>query len=182
MARGVGRRQLVSLVLAGAFIGCAARTAEEAPPAAPESQAAPRLGDLDALEHDLGVAEQRLEVELRRKQSAVAMDRHNRAEDEADEGGEDEKPKDALERAGGKPTEQPSREPTQPSRAAPEWDKAELATPCDKACRALASMKRSAERICELAGSTDARCTSAQSRVARAKERVERSGCACRVR
>jgi hypothetical protein len=52
--------------------------------------------------------------------------------------------------------------------------------PCDVACRALESMKRSAERICELTDQADARCTGADARVRRGTEQVTRAGCACR--
>ncbi|HZF56146.1 MAG TPA: hypothetical protein VE093_46345 [Polyangiaceae bacterium] len=44
--------------------------------------------------------------------------------------------------------------------------------PCVTACRALASMSRSAEHVCGLAGEGDGRCESARSRVQRATDRV----------
>lgn len=50
---------------------------------------------------------------------------------------------------------------------------------CETACKALASMRRSADRICELAGSAHERCAWARSRVADASERVQRAGCRC---
>lgn len=48
--------------------------------------------------------------------------------------------------------------------------------PCVTACRALASMSRSADHVCDLAGHGDDRCSSARSRVERATDRV-RSQC-----
>ena len=49
--------------------------------------------------------------------------------------------------------------------------KGEPASRCENACDALASMNRSANRICELAGPGD-RCEAAKSRVASASARV----------
>ncbi|MCC6644136.1 MAG: hypothetical protein IT374_01010 [Polyangiaceae bacterium] len=50
-------------------------------------------------------------------------------------------------------------------------------TPCQTACRALASMRRAADAVCRLAGATDARCDSAQRRVDAATARVAHCGC-----
>ena len=49
--------------------------------------------------------------------------------------------------------------------------------PCAIACRALSSMRRAADRLCELTGEEDAACVDARERVRAADERV-RSGCA----
>jgi hypothetical protein len=70
----------------------------------------------------------------------------------------------------------PAGPPPSPA-AAPE---PESFSACDLACRAFSSMRRSAERICEIAGAADARCTRARSRVEEASERIERARCACR--
>jgi hypothetical protein len=43
---------------------------------------------------------------------------------------------------------------------------------CTRACRALASMERSAERLCALAGDGDHRCRSAQERLEAARRLV----------
>ena len=48
--------------------------------------------------------------------------------------------------------------------------------PCWSACRALASMERAAAHLCSLAGSGDARCASAQTRLRQASDRVH-AGC-----
>lgn len=53
------------------------------------------------------------------------------------------------------------------------------ADPCQIACLALASMKRSAEHVCTMAGDADPACGSARSRVERAQERVLASCPAC---
>ncbi|XXX82132.1 hypothetical protein WMF30_25565 [Sorangium sp. So ce134] len=47
------------------------------------------------------------------------------------------------------------------------------ATPCETACRALASMSRAAQHLCGLAGDADARCDAARTRVKSATDRVE---------
>ncbi len=52
-------------------------------------------------------------------------------------------------------------------------------TPCRTACRALASMQRSAERICELVTPGDGRCTEARRRVDASGARVASAGCGC---
>jgi hypothetical protein len=46
------------------------------------------------------------------------------------------------------------------------------APPCDEACRALASMARSADGICRLAGPFSWACLRARARVAAARARV----------
>ena len=52
-------------------------------------------------------------------------------------------------------------------------------TPCERACQALDSMRRSAEGICRLAGEETTRCDRAQSRVVTAEELVDGAGCDC---
>ena len=47
---------------------------------------------------------------------------------------------------------------------------------CAMACRALGSMRRAADHICDLAGSSDPRCGNAEARVSAAEERVN-AGC-----
>ncbi len=46
------------------------------------------------------------------------------------------------------------------------------ATPCETACRALASMNRAAQHLCGLAGDADPRCDAARTRVNGATDRV----------
>jgi hypothetical protein len=53
------------------------------------------------------------------------------------------------------------------------------ASPCATACRALASMVRSADHLCGLAGEGDARCEGARTRVKNATERVQAQCPAC---
>ena len=51
--------------------------------------------------------------------------------------------------------------------------------PCDRACRALDSMRRSADGICRLSGDDEDRCQRAQARVDAAGELVRGAGCSC---
>jgi hypothetical protein len=53
------------------------------------------------------------------------------------------------------------------------------ASPCETACRALASMDRAATHICMLAGDESDRCTNARDRVRAATERVRQSCSEC---
>jgi len=48
---------------------------------------------------------------------------------------------------------------------------------CTSACRALASMERAADHLCELDGAKE--CSSAKERVERARAKVKSSGCSC---
>jgi hypothetical protein len=52
-------------------------------------------------------------------------------------------------------------------------------SPCETACRALASMDRAASHICVLAGDESDRCTNAKERVRSATERVRQSCSDC---
>ena len=56
---------------------------------------------------------------------------------------------------------------------------APLGDPCLIACAALASMKRSADHVCTMAGDGDAMCGTARSRVQRAEQRVTAACPAC---
>jgi hypothetical protein len=50
---------------------------------------------------------------------------------------------------------------------------------CLRVCDALASMRRSADAICELAGDDDERCGKAQGRLQSNQERVRKASCSC---
>ncbi len=52
-------------------------------------------------------------------------------------------------------------------------------SPCTKACRALASMRRAADRLCELTGEGDERCQDVRDRVKVARKRVQSRCPAC---
>jgi hypothetical protein len=98
-----------------------------------------------------------------------------------------------LDRAGARddepPTDTPRASPSTPAEKTPSAPGASRASgaesiqaakpPCELACRALASMRRSQERVCELTADDDARCKRARERVKRAQERVDQAGCGC---
>jgi hypothetical protein len=71
-------------------------------------------------------------------------------------------------------TAQPGTAPPAPPRA-----EALAADRCTNACRALGSMRRSAARLCELAGQDDQRCSEVTARVQRAESRVRQSCPGC---
>jgi hypothetical protein len=172
-------RLLVPLLVAiAASPGCMARDASApatAPP--PERQERRRLTEVDALEHDLQVAEQRLDHELGQKLARAETEVEDREEDGISTPSTPPRTQ-AGDREAGATTEPEAGEPADE----PRWDRAELASPCDKACRALLSMKRSADAICRISGDASERCTRARGRVSGAEQRVKTAGCACRAR
>lgn len=50
---------------------------------------------------------------------------------------------------------------------------------CLRICKALDSMRRSADAICQLAGDEDQRCSGARGRLEKNEQRVSEAGCAC---
>ena len=50
---------------------------------------------------------------------------------------------------------------------------------CGSICEALASMRRSSDAICDLAGEDDERCASARDKLAGNRKRIEGRGCRC---
>lgn len=50
---------------------------------------------------------------------------------------------------------------------------------CGTLCKALESMKRSTDRLCELAGESSQKCRDARARVAESEKRVRDAGCDC---
>jgi hypothetical protein len=164
----------------------AAATDEAAAPYA-SSPGTGSLTEMDALEHDLLVSEQNLDAQLARKQKIALAERS----DQESAGGRFATPPPAAPSKGAhaarsERSERPaSRSPaSSPAPAAkpeagPEGHGYLVGSPCDIACRALASMRRSAERLCVLAGAEHPRCQQANSRVSAAADRVRQAGCLC---
>jgi hypothetical protein len=170
---------------------------EAAPAAAAPDEAAlpyassPGAGswtEMDALEHDLRVSEQNLDAQLARKQQIALAER---SEPESTSGRFATPPPSAPGKA---PAGQPARPrgdhnagkpaaaapaPESEPAAAPEGHGYLVGSPCDIACRALGSMRRSAERLCALAGGDHPRCQQANIRVSAATDRVRQAGCLC---
>lgn len=57
---------------------------------------------------------------------------------------------------------------------------ANVGSACDGACRALGSMRRSADGICSLTAELHERCRGARGRVELAAQKVAAAGCLCR--
>jgi hypothetical protein len=165
LAGGVTRPLICAWIALVASIACRAEKVPEAPEP-PALERPERTTDLDALEHDLAIAEQRLNAELEGRLAAEG-DR------DADE---------ALESAPQEPRLSAEQRPREQRESAGSRHEAELGTACDVACRALASMKRSVASICSLTSDDDARCVRARSRVRSAEKNVRRAGCVCRER
>jgi hypothetical protein len=145
----------VLLVLGVATLAaCGGAPGEAASPSS--AQDAP--SDLEALAEQIETAERSLSAQLGADSPATPAAGQPGPEPE----GTQKKP--AVHEPGGLTAEQ---SPSQPS------------SPCETACKALASMRRSQERICELTTPTHERCEWAKQKVADATARVDRAGCAC---
>jgi hypothetical protein len=174
-----------ALALLAAGCGAGAQVREAAPPAKPDGAGDRKpLTELDALEHDLSISEQRLEAQLVRREQALAdsSDRElesskKKAESSAEAPAEERDEAPAAEKPRPRAGAQAPGEPPDLDEAPAKTGK--VGSPCDMACRALSSMRRSAERICALAGAADERCMRARGRVSSAEERIRRAQCEC---
>jgi hypothetical protein len=160
------------LVLAG---GCMSKTA----PREPE----PRPAELETLERELELAERRLGQELERNLAQIPGAGGNTESEQVNTGADNDQarpPADGAKPSQARRDEKMRAESQDQAGALPE--KSQPRPACDLVCRALASMKRSTERICALAGEAEARCTRARQRVSTAVQRVRGSGCVCQAR
>ena len=156
-------------------------------PAEPEAPPPPLTrdgadGEIDALLHDLRVQNERVDRELARKEQ-LSLARKEEAKAAADP---DAAPAPAP-KTGAATRPKKKAAPAAAARPADPGDESERASssdwvgsPCDTACRAFASMERSARRICALSGEGEARCESARAMVKASRERIQASGCWCR--
>jgi hypothetical protein len=143
-----------------ACVGCAARASEAPPAAAPSTPGADPAAPYG----------QPPEPHIR--DAEVELLRAERALDEAMPRAE------ATARALPPPPDKKKAEEPESERAPKRGGEAPR-DPCGTACIALASMARSAEHLCRLAGPADARCSGARSRVQAAEERVRATCGAC---
>jgi hypothetical protein len=180
-ACGGGTRD--SLVATPANAATRAPAEPGAPPVAPPPPADGN-SEIDALLHDLRVQKDRVDRELARKEQ-LAVARAEEAETSApeEEAAPAPAPKTSAPSKPSKKKDAPAAAtgtspagPRDADQASSDW----VGSPCDTACRALASMERSTERICALAGETDTSCASARSMVKASRERVQAGGCWCR--
>jgi len=174
MARTI-RWLFVAAIACVIVAGCGG-AAVETTPTAPGTQHR-ALTDLDALEHDLSVSEQRLFASLEQQRAQRAEPPGASTAPAAPSGGAAPAP--------AQPESPPATEREAPADKQSEFSATESAaepragTPCDIACRAFASMRRSAGRICELAGQSDERCARAKQRVEQAQSQIGRAACRC---
>ena len=155
----------------------APQAAPSAPPAASESAGdkgkTRGLTELDALEHDLDQSERFLFAQLERARTKAEIARAPAADEEWKE----VPPRQPPPTAGAR--KKPATAPAQQAAPKTSEELSARGSACDLSCRALRSMRRSADGICELAGQTDARCQKARERVRVGEERVRGVGCAC---
>jgi hypothetical protein len=191
------RRLGYSLALLLATAGCGRQHSDGLQPApfAP-SESAPvpppaseKQNELDTLEHDLAVSEERLAGYLAGRGSEL---RAETSKDDAARGREEGETSTSAEapatELGRRPAAKPKKSDARPADGAGAAAPAPLPTApapdtgsaCDLACQALSSMRRSADRICAIAGESDPRCARARARVEDAVGRVSRASCACR--
>ena len=83
---------------------------------------------------------------------------------------------DRHDRMGGPPAQPGYAQPPPPPSVGGTHESVDRRDRCEMACRALASMERSADRLCSLAGDQDSRCTNVRHRV-RAARRLVRLWC-----
>jgi len=166
---------LLAAVAAGACGGARPAPVEAAPPVPPAQQQSEASSPetLDGLAGDLESAEQKLNLtlgSLATRASGAPADEAKKAEESSA----------AAEPAAGA-VPKAATKPEPPARPSPTADAGDSSVPldCTTACKALASMRRSAERICDLAGAAHERCTWANARVELAARRVADAGCSC---
>lgn len=162
--------------LALLLAGCAAAHAQtSAPPAAAPvgedgAGAPPAHAPREATVDEAALAFERAEREL---ETVVAVATGGDLDaagspEEATEGAA----QDRAEPAGPPPAARPrAQSPTTPMRQSPDA--------CERACRALASMTRSSDRLCSLTGDGDPRCENVRQRLGRARGTVRRACPAC---
>jgi hypothetical protein len=189
------RRLGPGLALALAMAGCARQHSDPREPApSPPSGSAPapltaseKQSELDTLEHDLAVSEQRLAGYLAGRsselRSEISSEQAAAGRDEGETSKSAEAPATQSRRLPAKkPKEDHDRPADSTGAAAPASPPAPdpgAGSVCDLACQALASMRRSADRICSIAGESDPRCARARARVEDAVGRLSRANCAC---
>lgn len=130
--------------------------------------------DLEQLERDLASADGRLQRELGTTATPSAAPAGPGEATAAT-------PSSDVSQAPAEPEAEPAKASESESGAAQGNARAQ-STPedrCSVACRAYQSMRRSAERICELTGAGDQHCTRARRRVDAARGQLERSPCHC---
>lgn len=180
------RRTLSALWAVPLALACAAAPRSEAPATAPApapAQAAPSAPDtseVDALERDLSAAENEL-LDRLASGERVAIASH---EDDGPGQGAGPPAPPAAEAAPPAPAKPATasgkdRDETRPAPVERKKKAEDTQNDCQLACRAMASMRRSAARICEIVSEANERCSGAHRRVDDAQRRIEQARCAC---
>ncbi len=174
-----GRRRAPALVLALLFVAAGCKMGEVQPPGEPPTS------NIDELQRRIAHQESVIESQL------AARDKP------ADELQQQDQP--AMGGAVGPTVQSAAPAPPEAAEAPPEREEApgqpvtgsnaparksaavgaSVGSTCDLVCRALASMRRSADRICELVGDSDPRCSQAKKQVDDAARRVRSASCTC---
>lgn len=152
-ARGL----LFSVSIAGALGACGGAALESGAETTAAPAAREPLTELTALQRDFDVSEARLSAQLERR----------RAE-----------PPVALPKEGAPKTPAAPRDVE--AAATDDAPKDTGGSACDLVCRALGSMRRSADGICSLTAPQHERCVGARVRVEAAAQKVAAAGCLCR--
>lgn len=167
LARGC----FVAVLLALLASGCGAAGGSGAEPKS--APAREPLTELDALQRDFDVSEARLTAQLERQVAEPAS-------------AQEKKKAEATPPAEAAPAPKAATAPRDKDRADDEaatgqaQAEGSVGSACDLVCRALGSMRRSADGICSLTSEQHERCTTARGRVERAARQVSAAGCLCR--
>lgn len=138
-----------------------------------------RSTELDALQRDFDLSEARLTEQLQRRRSERSSSTAPAppAPKSSPRADEDERAPAEGDSAPSTPDLVESRE-TEAAPAEPATT-GSIGSACDLMCRALASMRRSANSICSIIGEQHERCSNARTRLEEASNRVKEAGCAC---
>lgn len=166
-ARGFSSAVLVALLSSACGAGAGAGAEPKSAPAHEP------LTELSALQRDFDISEARLSAQLERQLAEPRTAQEKKAEVPP--------PAEAAPAPKAATTA-----PRDKDRAGDEASAGEaqaegtVGSACDLVCRALGSMRRSADGICSLTGEPHQRCSSARGRVERAARQVAGAGCQCR--
>jgi hypothetical protein len=145
------RGLLFSISFASALSGCGGAALESGVETTAAPAAREPLTELDALQRAFDVSEAQVGAQLEQRQAEPPLAPPKKAE-------------------GASPRDEPAA-----------TDDAPVGSACDSVCRALGSMRRSADGICSLTSEPHERCTGARARVEAAAQKVAAAGCLCRL-
>lgn len=131
------------------------------------------MTELEAQQHDFDVSVAQFDEQMSRRRSELgSLSKKERAQAPADATGALPPP---VTTTSPKAAEKAPEAPAEGEAAA----SGGVGSSCDLLCRALSSMKRSADGICGLTSEQNERCVSARQRVAVSARQLSDMGCAC---